>query len=821
MSKQNTQIELANEFIRFTGKNIFLTGKAGTGKTTFLHNLRKITSKRMVVVAPTGVAAINAGGMTIHSFFQMPFGPIVPGGSLDSRVIRENGARFQRKFSREKINIIKTLDLLVIDEISMVRADLLDGIDEVLRQYRNHSKPFGGVQLLMIGDLQQLAPIVKDDEWDILRKYYDTAFFFSSSALKKTDYISIVLEHVYRQSDQKFIELLNKVRFNQTDAITLETLNRRYIPGFIGNNDEGYIILTTHNAQAQSINQTKLNNLPSKSSFLQGSVHDDFPEYSYPTDILLELKEGAQVMFVKNDTAVERQYYNGKIGIIDEIDEDCIFVKCNGDEDLIRVERAEWQNVKYSLNEETKEISETITGSFIQFPLKLAWAITIHKSQGLTFEKAIIDARAAFAHGQVYVALSRCKTLEGMVLNAPLTPKCFINSSQISDFTADVEVHQPTKEQLLASKKNYEESLLFELFGFHSIEYHLSHCLKIAVSNAPSIEGNLAATLQEIQMDTHREIHKVLSTFLQQLTLLIKKDDREGLQERVKKASMWFYDKTQEILYMRVQNLWVETDNKTVKKTLDQAIDKLLSEIMLKSACFKACQNGFEISSYLSARAHASIEDSAGRKKMKAREENAITPETVSRPELYNLLLKWRNAKAAETGKSHYMIIHLKTMALISSKLPGNLRDLKKIKGMGDRKVKSYGLEILDIVLKFCNENSLEPESTPPELPEKKLKEATHLISLKKFREGNNLQEIANERGLSPNTIASHLANCIANGELHLEELLDKTKIELISEYFSKAGSTILSPAKEELGDSVTFEDLKYVQGYFKYLKKM
>ena len=696
MSKPNLQIELANDFVRFTGKNIFLTGKAGTGKTTFLHNLRKKTSKRMVVVAPTGVAAINAGGMTIHSFFQMPFGPIVPGGSMDSRVIRENGSKFQRKFSREKINIIRSLDLLVIDEISMVRADLLDGIDDVLRQYKNRNKPFGGVQLLMIGDLQQLAPVVKDDEWGILKKYYDTAFFFSSRALKKTDYVSIVLEHVYRQSDQKFIDVLNKVRHNQTDEATLEILNRRYIPDFIGTKDEGYIILTTHNAQAQSINQSKLNNLPRKSRILKGSVQDDFPEYSYPTDLLLELKEGAQVMFVKNDTAIERQYYNGKIGVIDEIDEDCIFVRCENEENLIKVERAEWQNVKYSLDEETREISETITGSFTQFPLKLAWAITIHKSQGLTFEKAIIDARAAFAHGQVYVALSRCKTLEGMVLNAPLTPKCFINSSQISDFTAGVEEHQPTKEQLEASRKTYEESLLFDLFNFQSIEYNLTQCMKLAVSNAPSLVVNLAETFQHMQNDFSRDIHKVAVTFRQQLSELIVKNETENLQERVKKASVWFAEKTNELLYMRLQKLWVETDNKTVKKALDQAIDKLLNEVIIKSACFEVTKNGFEITSYLSAKAKASIEEGPSRKKIKTKE--APVPETIGNKELYNALVSWRNAKAKEKDVSHYMIIQLKTMMEISNSFPKTLRDLKKIKGLGDRKIKEYGQEIVDIV---------------------------------------------------------------------------------------------------------------------------
>jgi hypothetical protein len=823
MSIPNAQIDLANDFVRFTGKNIFLTGKAGTGKTTFLHNLRKKTHKRMIVVAPTGVAAINAGGMTIHSFFQMPFGPIVPGGSLNGRIIRENGAPFQRKFGREKINIIKSLDLLVIDEISMVRADLLDGIDEVLRQYRNRSKPFGGVQLLMIGDLQQLAPVVKDDEWSILNKYYDTAFFFSSRALQKTDFVSITLEHVYRQSDQAFIDVLNKVRHNQTDEATLEILNRRYIPGFIGRDDDGYIILTTHNAQAQEINQSKLNKLPGKRFILEGNVKGDFPEYSYPTDISLELKEGAQVMFVKNDTAAERQYYNGKIGVIDEIEDDVISVKCENEDNLIKVARAEWENVKYTLNEQTKEISESLAGSFVQFPLKLAWAITIHKSQGLTFEKAIIDARAAFAHGQVYVALSRCKTLEGMVLNAPLTPRCFINSSQISDFTTGVELNKPTQQQLLSSKKEYEQSLVFDLFSYNSIEYNLTQCLKLTVSNAPSLEGNPALVFQQMQDAFSSDIHKILHTFKAQLSELFEKNDETALQERIIKASNWFYEKTQSILYMHLQKLWVQTDNKAVKKTIDQAIDKLLSEVMIKMDCLKACHSGFEIASFLSARAKASIEEpsSSGQKKTKTktREKEETVPETSSNPELYKSLVQWRNAKSAEKDVSHYMIIQLKTMTALSNQLPQNLRDLKKIKGLGDRKIKELGQELLDIITNFCAGNSIE---IPVKSPDKKApppKEDTAMISLRHFREGLKIEEVAKARGMAPTTIASHLAKCVRNGDLKVEELLDSAKIMLIMEAFKKAGSTLLSPIKEELGDAVTYEELRIVQGHAQFLE--
>jgi len=360
-----------------------------------------------VVVAPTGVAAINAGGVTIHSFFQLPFGPQIP-EELAKRLPAANtdakqaASRYQR-FNREKINIIKSIDLLVIDEISMVRADLLDAIDAVLRRFRNRETPFGGVQLLMIGDLQQLAPIAKEDEWKLLRNYYESVYFFSSKALQKTDYVSIELTQVYRQRNEDFIKLLGKIRENRLDTEALEVLEKRHIPNFRPGDEEGYITLTTHNYQAQDINKYRLQELKGKNHSFNAKVSGEFPTFNYPTEEVLNLKIGAQVMFVKNDPSPQKEFYNGKIGKITGIDEDKIFVRCPDDEALITVTPLEWQNCRYTLNEQTKEIEETVIGSFTQYPLKLAWAVTIHKSQGLTFDKAIIDARQAFAHGQVYV----------------------------------------------------------------------------------------------------------------------------------------------------------------------------------------------------------------------------------------------------------------------------------------------------------------------------------------------------------------------------------------------------------------------------------
>ena len=371
----NPELKLAFDFVQFTNRNIFLTGKAGTGKTTFLHNLKNTLFKRMIVVAPTGVAAINAGGVTIHSFFQMPFGPILP-GRLESS---EN--KFVQKFNKKKINIIRSLDLLVIDEISMVRADLLDGIDTVLRRYKNKTLPFGGVQLLMIGDLQQLAPVVKDNEWSMLRNYYETVFFFSSAAFKQSNAISIELKHIYRQQDNSFIKILNEIRNDKLSAESIKTLNERYQPGFSPDNDDGYITLTTHNANANKINEEQLKKVKSKTYTFEAEVNGQFPEHSFPVNQFLELKVGAQVMFVKNDSSPEKRYFNGKIGMITGFSGEIINVQCPEEDEPIAVTQETWENIRYSIDEKTKAIEEETMGSFIQHPLRLAWAITIHKSQ--------------------------------------------------------------------------------------------------------------------------------------------------------------------------------------------------------------------------------------------------------------------------------------------------------------------------------------------------------------------------------------------------------------------------------------------------------
>ena len=459
-TKTNEELRIAWDFVEHTGRSIFLTGKAGTGKTTFLKTVVEQSKKRTIVVAPTGVAAINAGGMTIHSFFQLPFTPYVPNARIQSKF----------DFGKEKRRIIASLDLLIIDEISMVRSDLLDAIDSVLRRYRDHYKPFGGVQLLMIGDLQQLTPVVTPEDEALLKPYYDTPYFFGSKALQQIEYVTILLSQVFRQEDKAFLDVLNHIREAHPTTNDIATLNQRCQPAFIPKQGEGYIRLTTHNYLADNYNENELKKLPGHSYTFQAQIEGNFPEYSYPTSEVLTLKEGAQVMFVKNDPSGEHRYYNGRIGEIVEISENRVCVLCAGDAEGIEVEPLEWENAQYQLNPETRVIESKVQGTFRQLPLRLAWAITIHKSQGLTFERAIIDANLSFAPGQVYVALSRCKTLEGMVLSAPIEARAIIADKRVEDYIGHQEEEaQKSISQLPQLKEEYYRFLLLELFDFHDI----------------------------------------------------------------------------------------------------------------------------------------------------------------------------------------------------------------------------------------------------------------------------------------------------------------------------------------------------------------
>ena len=602
MMTQNTELRNAWDFVEHTGRSIFLTGKAGTGKTTFLKTVVDQSSKRNVVVAPTGVAAINAGGMTIHSFFQLPFSPFVPGAKIESKF----------DFGKEKRKLIASLDLLIIDEISMVRSDLLDAIDSILRRFRDRYKPFGGVQLLMIGDLQQLTPVVTPDDERMLKPYYDTPYFFGSKALSEIDYVTIQLEKVYRQQDDTFLSLLNHIREGQPTASDLTLLNSRYKPVFLPKPEEGYIRLTTHNQMANNYNESELQKLSGRAVNYQAKIEGTFPEYSYPTAETLTLKVGAQVMFVKNDPSNEHRYYNGRIGHVTLAEPTRLMVYCPGDADAIEVVPLEWENARYTLNDETREIETEVLGKFSQLPLRLAWAITIHKSQGLTFEHAIIDASLSFAPGQVYVALSRCKTLEGMVLASQIPPHAIINDERVDSYIShQEEAAQRSIDQLPTLKDEYYRYLLMELFDFKDILYREEYLGRIIIEFFYRSHTDIAELHKRALEDYKQKMIVVADKWramIQQMT--IDALHEEEFLERVKRSAAYFEQTLDKVLTKPLSLvLDIKSQNKLAMKRLTENYTDLRQAWLSRRYLLQQLsERTFTIADYLRQKQHSLLD---------------------------------------------------------------------------------------------------------------------------------------------------------------------------------------------------------------------
>ena len=655
--EKNSELRHAWDFVEHTGISIFLTGKAGTGKTTFLRTLKEKSSKRSIIVAPTGVAAINAGGMTIHSFFQLPLSPFVPEANFKNRF----------DYSKEKRKIIRTLDLLIIDEISMVRSDVLDAIDSVLRRFREHEKPFGGVQLLMIGDLQQLTPVVTPEDEVILQRYYDTSYFFGSKALRSISYVTIELTHVYRQQDEEFITLLNNIREGQVSETDLKRLNERFNPNFEPEVGSDYIRLTTHNKMAESYNEVQLHNLPSKACTFIAEADGNFPEYNYPADFKLTLKRGAQVMFIRNDN--NGRYYNGRIGHVTHIDNEKILVLCPGDDKEIEVQQETWENTKYSLNEKTKQIEAEVQGTFKQYPLRLAWAITIHKSQGLTFEHAIIDAQSSFAAGQVYVALSRCKTLEGLILASPISCSAIINDNQVMNYIShQTEEAAKSIAALPTLKAEYYRQLLLELFSFTDLkacEDALYRVLTEYFYKYPKI-----ITLHKMAIiDLDERIMSISSKWkgiiCNMTTDQLHEDD---FLQRMKKGALYFHSQLTEIFsHLLDMTKGVQSNNKIAYKRFDNNYADLLQTYVVKHELLeRIMEKGFSINSYLTAKQEAilnSLEEKTGRNRKNKIEETTPKVPKISTGEVTFNLFK--------TGKSIEEIA--KERNLTPATIQGNL----------------------------------------------------------------------------------------------------------------------------------------------------
>ena len=803
---KNKELQLAWNFVNNTNRNIFLTGKAGTGKTTFLHKLKLESQKRMVVVAPTGVAAINAKGVTIHSFFQVPFGPILPDTDLNA------SAGFNRKFSKTKINIIRSLDLLVIDEISMVRADLLDGIDKTLRRFKNRNLVFGGVQLLMIGDLQQLSPVIKEHEWRLLSPFYKNAFFFSSQSYQQCNAITIELKYIYRQQNPLFIEILNEIRSNKLSKSSADELNKRYQPEFVSNENDGYISLTTHNKKASQKNREELEKLKSESKMYKAVVKGNFPENSYPNKEELKLKVGAQVMFVKNDSSPEKRYYNGKIGKVILLDKDEVVVNCPDDDFNIITKPEVWENIKYTVDSDTKAISEDKIGSYTQMPLRLAWSITIHKSQGLTFEKAIIDAEGAFAHGQTYVALSRCKSLEGLVLKSKITSNQIISDGNVITFNEEAESKQPNDDILQQSKRLFQLDLISEIFNFYKFIYPTNRILDIYYKNRGSIEGNIENPLNAIKKSI-TNLLKVSTSFNTQLKSiggsLDIPESNDSIQEHFVKAIIYFNNETKTTIETAFKTLVFTTDNKTIEKDINKQYDGLEELLTTKLLFFEGLKKEFNVKQFLELRAK-----SVFLAKDKPKKQRKTVIDGTTNIELFELLRELRNQIAKREDLVHFQIFTQKSLYAMCEILPITKEELKEVHGMGKTRIEKYGGEILNVIKTYCEENDIETLKDLPvikELNTKSNKGDSKKISLELFKSGKSIDQIALERELNVNTIFGHLASFITSKEIAITDLMSKAHYSELKKIIPTKTFENLSDLKHQLDDKFSYGELRIV----------
>ncbi|MEN8155545.1 MAG: helix-turn-helix domain-containing protein [Bacteroidota bacterium] len=723
---QTERLQLAAQFINSTHSHIFLTGKAGTGKTTFLRDLALKTHKNFVIVAPTGIAALNAQGVTIHSQFLLPFGSFIPvrepAGNFSTAAYFYTQHTLTRKHTLNSLRkqVLRATDLLIIDEVSMLRADILDAIDYRMRSAKgNYSQSFGGAQLLMIGDLYQLPTIVKEDEWSLLQNHYRSMHFFEALALKKDGMVYIELDEIFRQKDQKFIGILNNLRNNITTREDVDTLNSYYqnnsqtTSGGQAGDDQEIITITTHNYIADNINAKALEALPGPSSFFDAYVGGDFPEKLYPLPDRIELKPGAQVMFIKNDSSGEKRYFNGKLARVGQIDDEDITVIMSDTNQEFVLQKEQWENKKYTIDEETKELEEEVTGTFEQFPIKLAWAVTVHKSQGLTFEKAIIDVGQAFAPGQVYVALSRLRSLEGLVLRTRIDTSSIFSDKDVVTFTRSSEQQRPLPEVLQVEQRRFLERLLISTFDFSGIAKQLDHLQNYKAGKMEFEDESMQQAIGIIQ-DRIRGEEQNTATFRKQLQRIIGEGNQEMLLERIARGSAYYSDFMEENLRQLLVHL-AEVERFTRTKTYRNALSEI-DQLMMKSL------------SELIKATHIT---------------NCIlSGEEITKPERENKEIAQRRIELWE----------------MAEKAADENPKFSKRK-TGRKRKKGAKLE----------------------------KGATYKKTYALLKEGKSIKEVAASRGLALSTIESHVVRGIEAGEVHLPDLLSEEVVTEVAEMLQKS----------------------------------
>ena len=737
------------KFINQTNRSLFLTGKAGTGKTTLLKEIIKTTHKNTVVVAPTGIAALNAGGVTIHSMFQLPFGGFIPDNSaphFSGNVKFETKSTLVRHFKMSglKKSVIRNMELMIIDEVSMLRADLLDAIDFMMQSVRKKKVPFGGVQVLFIGDLLQLPPVIRDEEWSTLRKYYNGKFFFHSHVIQQNPPLYIELSKIFRQSDDAFISILNNLRNNQISTDDIAVLNQYVKPNFDLNKNKGYIILTTHNTKADATNAKALDDLEGKLMTFNPEIVDDFPDKIYPIEHNLQLKVGAQIMFVKNDPSFDKKYFNGKMGFIKSLSSNEILVHFPDENLTIEVEKYEWQNIRYKVNEMTKEIDEEVLGTFVHYPIKLAWAITVHKSQGLTFDKAALDVSQVFVPGQAYVALSRLRTLNGLILLSPLQMNGISNDQDVMDYSLNKASEEALAESLQQDTKKYLHNFLKATFDWADLtqewrNHQFSYNEKSEVS-----EKSKHAVWAKKQSECIGEILDPSRKFVSQLDKLFAPEnfDINQISERIHAAYNYFFATMDRVVY---DILWKIEEVKRAKKAKTYFDELVLLEEMQIKAVFQLMKAKLLINTV-----------AAGAE---------ISKENLTSNEIKS----YRNNKISE--------------------IQTKFRELNITIVEDDVDVNRY----------------TKKKSSKTAVPKKSTTQETYELWL----QSNSINEIAAIRKLTPQTIYGHFAKLIEAGQVQVQDVMPEDKIEALTLIFKGFKGDSLNELMEAHGDKFTWNDMR------------